>query len=160
MRMKLKLLVVAAVSALGICSLHAQSADASPSATTEGQHQWHKHHHGFWKALNLTDAQRQQVHQLMESDKSATKGLMLNQLNAEKALQDAIAKNPNDEATIRSLAATVGNAKTELTVQRAKIRSQIVGILTPEQKQQLAQWDQKRESRLQKRIDHLNGVNS
>jgi Spy/CpxP family protein refolding chaperone len=85
---------------------------------------------------------------------------MLNLLNAEKALREAIAKNPNDETTIRSLSATVGNARTELTVQRAKIRSQIVAILTPEQKDKLAQLDQKRESRLQKRIDHLNGTNS
>jgi Spy/CpxP family protein refolding chaperone len=159
--MKLKLLMVAAVSALGISSLQAQSAGASPSATAEEQqHQWHQHHHGFWKALNLTDAQRQQLHQQLQGDKSANKGLMLNLLNAEKALREAIAKNPNDETTIRSLSATVGNARTELTVQRAKIRSQIVGILTPEQKDKLAQLDQKRENRLQKRIDHLNGTNS
>jgi hypothetical protein len=39
-------------------------------------------------------------------------------------------------------------------------RSQIVGILMPEQKDKLAQLDEKRESRLQKRIDHLNGANS
>jgi Spy/CpxP family protein refolding chaperone len=158
--MKLKLLMVAAVSALGISSLHAQSADASPSATTEEQPQSQKHHHGFWKALNLTDAQRQQLHQMLQSDHSANKGLMVNLLNAQKVLHDAIVKNPNDEATIRSLSATVGNAKTELTVQRAKIRSQIVGVLTPEQKEKLAQLDQKRDSRLQKRIDHLNGANS
>ena len=152
--------MVAAVSALGVCSLHAQSADASPSATAEEQHQSHKDHHGFWKALNLTDAQRQQLRQLLQSDKSANKGLMVNLLNAEKALHEAIVKNPNDETTIRSLSATVGNAKSELTVQRAKIRSQIVSVLTPDQKDKLAQFDQKRESRLQKRIDHLNGVNS
>jgi periplasmic protein CpxP/Spy len=158
--MKLNLLMVAAVSALGVSSLHAQSADASPSATTEEQHQGHKHHHGFWKALNLTDAQRQQLHQMLQSDRSANKGLVMNFLNAQKALHEAISKNPNDEATIRSLSATVGNAKTELTVQRAKMRAQIVGILTPEQKEKLAQFDQKRESRLQKRIDRLNGVNS
>jgi Spy/CpxP family protein refolding chaperone len=158
--MKLKLLLVAAVSMLSISALHAQSADASPSATTEGQHYGHRHHHGFWKALNLTDAQRQQVHQLMQSNQPSTKGLMLNLLNAEKALQDAIAKNPTDEATIRSLSATVGSAKTELTVQRAKFRSEIASVLSAEQKQQLAQWDQKRESRLQKRIDRLNGANS
>jgi Spy/CpxP family protein refolding chaperone len=159
--MKLKLLIVAATAMLGISSLHAQAADASPSASAEG---WHHHkrgyHHGFWKALNLTDAQRQQVHQFRDSNKTTTKGLMLNLLNAQKALQDAIARNPNDEATIRSLAATVGNARTELVVQRAKMRSQIASILTPEQKQQLTQWDEKRASRLQKRIDRLNGVNS
>jgi periplasmic protein CpxP/Spy len=160
MRMKLKLLMVAAVSALGLCSLHAQTAEASPSATTGEQHQWRKHHHDFWKALDLTDAQRQQLHQMLQSDRSANKGLILNLLNAEKALHEAITKNPNDEATIRSLSVTVGNAKTELTVQRAKIRTQIVGILTPEQKEKLAQLDQKRESRLQKRIDRLNGANS
>jgi Spy/CpxP family protein refolding chaperone len=158
--MKSKLLMIAAVSALGICSLHAQSADASPSATTEEQPQSHKHHHGFWKALNLTDAQQQQLHQTLQSDQSANKGLILNLLNAQKALHAAIVKNPNDEATIRSLSATVGNAKTELTVQRAKMRSQIVGVLTPEQKEKLAQLDQKRDSRLQKRIDRLNGANS
>jgi protein CpxP len=158
--MKLKLLLAAAVGMLGFSSLHAQSADASPSATNEGQNHEHKHHHAFWKALDLTDAQRQQVHQMVEGDKPAAKGLMVNLLNAEKALHDAIAKNPGDEATIRSLSATLGNAKTELIVQRAKVRSQVVGILTPEQKQKLAQWDQKRDDRLQKRVDHLNGSNS
>jgi Spy/CpxP family protein refolding chaperone len=158
--MKLKLLMVAAVSALGICSLHAQSADASPSATSEGQHQWHAHHHDFWKALNLTDAQRQQLHQMLQNDKSANKSLMVNLVNAQKALHEAIAKNPNDEATIRSLSATVGSARTELTVARAKIRSQLVAILTPEQKEKLAQLDQKREARFQKRLDRLNGTNS
>jgi len=145
---------------LGISSLHAQTADASPSATAEGWHHKGGHHHGFWKALNLTDAQRQQVRQFMDSNKTTTKGLMLNLLNAQKTLQDAIARNPNDEATIRSLAATVGSARTELAVQRAKLRSQIASILTSEQKQQLTQWDQKRAGRLQKRIDRLNGVNS
>jgi Spy/CpxP family protein refolding chaperone len=158
--MKLKLVMVAAVSALGICSLHAQSADASPSATTEGQHQWQAHHHGFWKALNLTDAQRQQLHQMLQNDKSGNKSLMINLVNARKALYEAIAKNPNDETTIRSLSATVGSARTELTVQRAKIRSQLVAILTPEQKEKLAQLDQKRESGFQKRLDRLNGANS
>jgi Spy/CpxP family protein refolding chaperone len=158
--MKLKLLMVAAVSALGICSLHAQSADASPSATAEGQHQWQARHHGFWKALDLTDAQRQQLHQMLQNDKSANKGLLINLVNAQKALHEAIAKNPNDETTIRSLSATVGSARTELTVQRAKIRSQLVAILTPEQKEKLAQLDQKRESRFQKRLDRLNGTNS
>ena len=158
--MKLKLLMVAAVSMLGICSLHAQSADASPSAKIEGQNLWHRYHHGFWKALNLSDAQHQQVHDMVASNKSSTKSLMVNLLNAEKAMQDAIAKNPSDEATIRSLSTTVGNARTELTVQRAKFRSEIVTVLTPEQKQQLAQWDEKRQNRVQKRIDRLNEVNS
>jgi Spy/CpxP family protein refolding chaperone len=158
--MKLKLLMVAAVSALGICSLHAQSADASPSATTEGQHQWHARHHDFWKALNLTDAQRQQLHQMLQNDKSANKSLLVNLVNAQKALHEAIAKNPNDETTIRSLSATVGTARTELTVARAKIRSQLIAILTPEQKDKLAQLDQKRENRFQKRLDRLNGTNS
>ena len=158
--MKLKLLMVAAVSVLGICSQQAQSADASPSATTEGQHQWHAHHHNFWKALNLTDAQRQQLKQMLQNDRSANKSLMVNLVNAQKALHEAITKNPNDETTIRSLSATVGNARTELTVARAKIRSQLVAILTPEQKEKLTQLDQKREDRFQKRLDRLNGTNS
>jgi periplasmic protein CpxP/Spy len=158
--MKLKLLMVAAVSALGVCSLHAQSADASPSATSEGQHQWHAHHHKFWKDLNLTDAQRQQVHQMLQNAKSANKNLMIDLVNAQKALHEAIVKNPNDETTIRSLSATVNNARTELTVARAKMRSQLVAILTPEQKEKLAQLDQKRESRFQKRLDRLNSTNS
>jgi periplasmic protein CpxP/Spy len=158
--MKLKLLMVAAVSVLGICSQQAQSADASPSATTEGQHQWRAHHHHFWKALNLTDAQRQQLKQMLQNDRSANKSLMVNLVNAQKALHEAITKNPNDETTIRSLSATVGNARTELTVARAKIRSQLVAILTPEQKEKLTQLDQKREDRFQKRLDRLNGTNS
>jgi len=97
--------MVAAVSALGVCSCtrsrqtlaFCDSRRAAPIAQRSSR---------LLEGLNLTDAQRQQLHQTLQSDHSANKGLMLNLLNAEKALHDAIVKNPNDEATIRSLSVT------------------------------------------------------
>ena len=81
---------------------------------------------------------------------------MLNLLTARKSLQDAIYKNPNDEATISSLSASVNSARTQLTMQKANFYAMLVRVLTPEQKQTLEQMHQKRQDWLQKRIDHLN----
>jgi Spy/CpxP family protein refolding chaperone len=81
---------------------------------------------------------------------------MLNLLTAEKSLQDAIYKNPADEATISSLSASVNSARTQLTMQRAKLNAAIAGLLTPEQRQIWDEMHRKQQDRLQKRIDHLN----
>ncbi len=119
-------------------------------------HQEWRHRGWLWRKLNLTDAQKQQVREIMQSNRPQFKASMLAVLNAQKAVDEAIAKNPNDEATIRSLSTTLESARTEQSVQRARLRAQILKILTPDQQQQLVQINQKRSSRLQERIDHLN----
>jgi Spy/CpxP family protein refolding chaperone len=154
--MKLKILLLPLLAATAWSPLLAQSTTPSASPEVEGHHHWRHHGEWFLKKLNLSDQQRDQIKKFRSDNKAAFKTAMLNLLTARKSLQDAIYKNPNDEATISSLSASVNSARTQLTIQKAKLYATLVSVLTPEQKQTLEQMHQKRQDWLQKRIDHLN----
>jgi Spy/CpxP family protein refolding chaperone len=154
--MKLKILLLPLLAATAWSPLLAQSTTPSASPEAEGHHHWRHHGEWFLKKLNLSDQQRDQIKKFRSDNKPAFKTAMLNLLTARKSLQDAIYKNPNDEATISSLSASVNSARTQLTIQKANFYAMLVSVLTPEQKQTLEQMHQKRQDWLQKRIDHLN----
>jgi hypothetical protein len=65
------------------------------------------------------------------SNKQSTKAILRNLLTAKLTLQDAIIKNPNGEGPIQSFSTGLRYAMTELTVQQARIYSEIVQLLTP-----------------------------
>jgi periplasmic protein CpxP/Spy len=159
--MKRKSLIVCVAALAGFATLNAQdqsvSASPSASASTEKQHGWGHHHRfaHFLKQLNLTDAQKQQLKQYFSDNKQTFKSDRLNLLKAKQAVNSALEKNPSDATTIRSLSANVASAKTELTAQRAKFVTYLQSILTSEQKQTLETLRQKRDARLQARIDRL-----
>jgi periplasmic protein CpxP/Spy len=156
LRMKLKFLLLPLLAATAWSPLLAQSTD--PAASPEvGNHQ-HWRHHGEWflDKLNLSDQQRDQIKKFRADNRGVFRTAMLNFLTAEKTLRDAIHKNPTDEATISSLSASANSARTQLTIQRAKIQAQIASILNPEQRQTWDAMHEKNQDRLQKRIDRLN----
>jgi periplasmic protein CpxP/Spy len=158
--MKYSALVLAILTSVAASPLVAQTTNDSPAPSAE-THPHGRHHGGWlWKNLNLTDAQKQQIHQIKESNKQASRSAMLAVLTANKALQSAIGQNPSDEATIRSLSVKLESARTEATVQRTRVHALIVQVLTPAQQQQLAQFAQKRQDRLQQRIDKLSQENT
>jgi periplasmic protein CpxP/Spy len=157
--MKLHQLAVAALGLATATALYAQSTDNSndQQATQPNQLQqvWKRHHHGFLKQLNLTDAQKQQLKEYRSTNAADWKTKLAALLTVEKQLQNAIATNPGDEATIRSLVAQEANARADMAVQRAHMVAELQSILTPDQKQKLTELEQKREAWLQKKIDHL-----
>ena len=85
------------------------------------------------RALELTDAQREQVKAIMESHREGQKVEREKMMTARKALHDAIAADPFDEAAIRAAAGAVGALDADAAVEQARIRAEIFGILTPEQ---------------------------
>jgi len=81
---------------------------------------------------------------------------MMNVLKAQKALQDAIIQSPSDVNQIRQYSRALESAKTELTVDRVKVRAEIMAqVLTPEQQQRFMQFERQREGRLQRQMDEL-----
>ncbi len=127
--------------------------DASISPRSPGalnRHSW------IWNDLNLTEAQQKQIHGIMASNKSKLRNTMLNVLKAQKALQDAIIQSPTDVNQIRQYARALESAKTELTIERVKVRAEIMAqVLTPEQQQRFMQFERQREDRLQHQMDQL-----
>jgi protein CpxP len=89
--------------------------------------------------LNLTDAQKEQIKKIHESFDESTKALR----DQMRALHDNDTADPLsgnfDEAAFRSAAEARAKIQVEMEVQHAKMMSQVVSILTAEQKAQLAE---------------------
>jgi periplasmic protein CpxP/Spy len=83
---------------------------------------------------DLTDAQREQVKSIRESHAADMKPVVDRVANARKALADAVLSGKGD---VRGLAIEVGAAEGELAFQSANIETEILAILTPEQKQKI-----------------------
>ena len=89
--------------------------------------------------LNLTDAQKEQIKKIHESFDEGTRALR-DQMRAlhENDTADPLSGN-FDEAAFRSAAEARAKVQVEMEVQHAKMMSQVVNILTAEQRAQLAE---------------------
>jgi Spy/CpxP family protein refolding chaperone len=101
--------------------------------------------------LDLTEAQRDQVRTIAEARRAATEPLLERARTARQALQSAIQTQPVDEAAIRARSADVATVEADLAVSRAQLQAEILGILTSEQKAELAE----RRERLDERAEQL-----
>jgi Spy/CpxP family protein refolding chaperone len=162
--MKRKSLILCVAALVGFATLNAQDQSVSttpPASNSTGaekqQHGWGRHHRfaHLLKQLNLTADQKQHLKQYFSDNKQTFRSNRLNLLKAKQAVDSAMEKNPSDDATIRSLSGDVASARTEVSAQRAKFAAYLQSILTSEQKQTLAALRQKRDARLQARIDRL-----
>jgi Spy/CpxP family protein refolding chaperone len=117
-----------------------------------------KHHRGAFgefktlHQLNLTDAQKQQIKEILRTNRDALRAARASVWEARKQVELALQANPNDEAALRSKAAQLSTATTEMLIKRAQIRAQVVTMLTPEQ---LQQWNQLQDQRRQQREERI-----
>ncbi len=107
------------------------------------------------RALELTDAQRQQVRDITERHRAnlQTAGQQLRQ--AFEAQRAAIEASPVDENQIRSTSEALATAHTAMAIERAQIRSEVLSILTPEQQDKLKQLQAERQTRMKERLERL-----
>jgi len=87
------------------------------------------------RVRDLTDAQREQMKAIADRHQPEIQPVMEQLRTAQAALDEAIVSNPTDEATIRLKSADVAAAEAELAVIRARIYSEVLTVLTPEQEQ-------------------------
>jgi len=86
------------------------------------------------RQLGLSEDQQTKVMLILASDREKSVPLLQKLREQYKQLQTAIKAEPWDEAAIRPIAAKLSQAEIELTVSRARVRSRINALLTPEQK--------------------------
>jgi protein CpxP len=124
----------------------------------------HMHEHGmmmggdigrFADALDLTDAQQAQIKEIREKQKPTMKPLMDQMFQGHKAMDDLVATGTFDEAKARVLAAQQAQAFQELAVQKARADSEMMQVLTADQKAKLASIRQKHEQRM---MNHMKGA--
>jgi periplasmic protein CpxP/Spy len=152
--MKLKYLIVPMLALAACGSLQAQTSEATPSSSPTHEGHWRHHDHWLWNKLNLTDAQKQQIRTIRENNRKnpAFRTALATYLQAKKKVQDDI--NATQAATSDD-AAALGAAEAQLTVVRTQQQNEIKAILSGDQLQTWNEFQAKRDTRIQNRINKL-----
>lgn len=117
-------------------AVYAATATPAPdTATTDGGHHWHGHHHGFMgmvlHKLNLTDAQKAQVKTIMAEHESQFEALRA----SSKANRQALETTPPTDAGYPALIATAQkNAATRIQLMSETWTSIHQNVLTQAQR--------------------------
>jgi len=90
----------------------------------------------FGRDLNLTDDQRTAMHKIGESFRESDRAL-LEQMRTLRENQRELINGEFNEAAVRAAAEARARVQVELEISHARMMSQMVGILTSEQKAQL-----------------------
>ena len=104
------------------------------------------------REIELTDAQRDQVRQLMEQQRESSRALFERARAARIAQQQAIDAIPFSEPAVRAAMAASAEVEADLAVQEARLQNEIYGLLTSEQQQQLQKIRADREARMKERL--------
>ena len=96
--------------------------------------------------LNLTDDQKAQIKTVLSGEKDTLVPLLGQLHDARKALRAAIHASDATEAAVRVAAARVAAVEADLAVERMKIYGKIAPILTDEQRQKIADFEQRADS--------------
>ncbi|HEX4377808.1 MAG TPA: Spy/CpxP family protein refolding chaperone [Steroidobacteraceae bacterium] len=125
---------------------------AAPTATPEpGAGHWHHRHHGgvmmqMLHQLNLTAGQKQRVHAILANARTQAQA----QRSTAGAPNFAALANPGDPNHTAALQDLQGRMAARIQA-RDQIQTQIYGVLTPDQKSQLASLIAARQARMAQR---------
>jgi protein CpxP len=104
--------------------------------------------HRMLRQLDLTTDQHAQVKSIFEKEKPALQPLMQQMKQNQSAMTALEAAGPFDEAKTRALATQNSQTMVELQVEHARIKSEIMQILTPDQKAKLASIEASHEAHM------------
>ena len=99
------------------------------------------------RELNLTDAQREQVKQIVDSRQQEARAIGERAMAAREALHAATTSPSFDEGLIRAKAAEVAAIEADMAVSRARIFADVFQILTPEQQAKVKELNDSRPRR-------------
>lgn len=113
----------------------------------------------FAHRLDLTDAQQSQMKDIITKEKPTLKPLFQQLAQAHHQMRTLEESGNFDEAQVRALAAQQSQTITELLVQKARIESELVQVLDPDQKAKFKEFMDQREQRMQQRMQEQPGSN-
>jgi Spy/CpxP family protein refolding chaperone len=108
---------------------------------------------GFYvHQLDLTAAQKAQMKAIMTKEKPGLQPLMQQASQGHSQLRELVMSGNFDEGKARELASQQSQTMTELAVQHARIASEMVQVLTPDQKTKLNTLITQHEQRIMNRM--------
>lgn len=109
----------------------------------------------FADYLDLSSAQQEQIKAIWQKEKPTIQAIMQQMSQFHGQMRQLEESGSFDEAKVRALAAQQSQAMTEAIVQKARIKSEMLQVLTPEQKIKLQQLEAKHEQRMQQHMQKM-----
>jgi Spy/CpxP family protein refolding chaperone len=150
---RFRLLVAALAVTLGGEIAKSQTADATTPQPTHG-HAWGMHGHmmGFpFKQLDLTDAQRAQVKEVMQKEHATMKPLMQQMHTMQEQLKQ-YSEGTYDEAKVQALVTQQSQTLVQLKVQETRIHNEVYQLLTSDQQAKLKEIEANHEAHMQQHM--------
>jgi Spy/CpxP family protein refolding chaperone len=104
------------------------------------------------RALELTEAQREQVRLLTQQHREQTRPLRERARTAAEARRQAVQAIPFNESEIRTALQALAEIEADLAVQQARLQADIYALLTPDQQGRLQKMRVARDARLKERL--------
>jgi protein CpxP len=106
-------------------------------------------------ALNLTDAQQEQIRALRQQHREQTRAVAMRLREALQAQRNAAEAMPFNEQAIRATTQELVEAQTEMALQQARLRGDIYNLLTADQQAEVAKLREDRDARQAQRRQRL-----
>ena len=115
-----------------------------------------EHMLGFYSdALDLSSAQQDQIKAIWQKEKPALEPLLQQMKQFHSQMNQFDQSGAFDEGKVRALATQQSQTMIELAVQHARIKSEMLQVLTPDQKTKFAQLQAKHEQRMQNHMRYM-----
>ena len=153
---RFRFLVAALAVTLGAAIAKSQSSDTTPPPppTHEHGHEFGMGGHvlGFYaKYLEVTDAQKAQMKEVLHKEHSTMKPLMQQMHQMDSQLKQ-YEEGTFDEAKVQALVSQQAQTLVQLKVQEARIHNELYQLLTPDQQTKLKEFEANREARRQQHM--------
>jgi protein CpxP len=106
----------------------------------------------YTDVLDLTDAQQAQMKSIMTKEKPTIQPLMDQLRQAHQQMRQFEQSGTFDEAKVRAVAAQQAQTMTDLIVEKARAKSEMMQVLTADQKAKLQKIESRRSERM---MNHL-----
>jgi Spy/CpxP family protein refolding chaperone len=107
------------------------------------------------RALNLSDAQKEQLRGIAQARQSAAQATGQRVFVARQALEAAVTSSALNEAAVRQAAADLAAVEADAAVLRSRVYHEALSVLTGEQQAQLTQMRAQRQARMQQRMQQM-----
>ncbi len=151
--MNLKVTAMAAVLTLCAGIALAQGGD--------GERMHHRRHGEFmdgmglpFHQLNLTDDQKAQIKQILQTEKPTIKPLMQQEHAAHMQMVQLITSETFEQTKVAAIAAQESQTHVQIEVEHAKIASQIYQLLSSDQKAKVAEIIAQHQKRMRERMQN------
>ncbi|MDR3568924.1 MAG: Spy/CpxP family protein refolding chaperone [Syntrophobacteraceae bacterium] len=114
-----------------------------------------RHHHHFWKMLDLTDNQKKEMFSIKLEERAKMKPLFQSLKTAREQLVALVKSGKFDEAKAKEIAKGQAAVLSDIIVDVARMHARMYAVLTPEQRAKLdkmhEQWKSRHEMEHQKK---------